>query len=1156
MGVREDSAGGDSPESGSGDQIVPVTEDGDGESERTGSQGEEDAEGEEEMVEKEHAIFSLIRSWKVLGSLAIVPIAVVIVLVAAVISLQAGRSERRDGPDRCIQYVNLLGQLSNAVAEECLLTVTLARRQGGLPHLLPAPLSTARRRTNTSLHSALHYDSEHSASVQLAPLPRLSAVLSLADLAQWRLDSAAGAGANAALGWCGDRVETVSDIMFGALRRSAGNAEPLRGAVGGAMLLAAISAAQQRQLSTQTAVGPVAAGASDAGPTASWVAWATGAPAAGRGSEVSPELPVLVQNALQTLDASWQKASVMLPEREAEPVRQAVTSLGRGALDWFAVRTAASLLPDQSHRQRWARSLAANGTLVNTNWDRMRGRVAAHLIGRMRDDTEEKMRATTSVVLVFLMIFGFLWLLSLVLWHYVTDGVEEKQVQKDFIDVDATLGMLRTYTSNIAVWLLDDIPSAARQAGVECGQMELHLMRSVGALRILRPFVPQWVFRKTLPEDMTEGVNYVEAPKYKQPADLEAQNDAIATGATEVASPLGSEGSPVPASLTAAAPAAAEGGGEPGSRLPESRRQSSSTRLTDSAPAHKGGLRRGSTKGQEALQRAPSFVRGDGKANGQVADPEDFMDTDEDEPAAESTGRALSAVCAETEKERADAMRRTSMMSQNQTAEIDWCDRRRALRLTAGFQGIAKLENVALLSISLRQLHSSGRLCIRESPAVAETLNSFLSDVAKLCEVHRATIVKFSPEAILVGFNMTWDIANGAEQHARIACKYANDLFNMYDERVAAMRDEERAFTAPPPITRGSRVEVREKSGKWMPATAVGTQPVTCIVDGGAEAKKWYETRPVVRCLLEQVVGSKDEGYPRIAAVCGPMHAGTVSTGTVRGFECLGPRMTRLRHISLLCEEFGVRCLVDGTTRERVLRAPILCGDSVELVEPAAKLEQLCRSAPGCEWTEALEKAAGMQFEVQAVPQEGEVEVLVEGEAVRIPVVACRHTVGVHQCAMVEDQGGGYEVISRLLSDREPVSARDKERQKKLDGVFRAARVRRYKLALKALDDYVQMYELDEVGAATARTAAMASMAHAALTGSDVDSHGLAQSPMIVRLRETLKTFAASQVAAPKAKLGTGAERISKFRDKSPAAAAAAPPAAAAASPTAAVAPS
>eukprot|EP01065_Artemidia_motanka_P034091 TRINITY_DN4124_c4_g4_i1.p1 TRINITY_DN4124_c4_g4~~TRINITY_DN4124_c4_g4_i1.p1 ORF type:complete len:1156 (+),score=280.96 TRINITY_DN4124_c4_g4_i1:51-3470(+) len=1041
------------------------------------------------------------RDVTVLGGCTFAPLLCVTVLVLASIVLAGQDGSDREAASDRVQLVRQLSLLANDVAEEGRLVAMLAQGYtsvAGAP--LESKLSEQRNATDRRLHTSLRIGRGD-----------LAGVLDQTSLASLRASASEATSASAIVSAYGDVVAGLSRVAFRVFEGSLLDVHPQRRVAVSGLLLTVAGAGQDEQGYMAGAIRPlVAAGAtvktaSEAAAPGSPLTWAEGVLAA---------VPVLyadtvgaLRAAEYVLDEAVEKVLLLLAPssrsdvseiRDRLAAAQGQRTAGHNMLE---ASTAAELVRSGAERHRVRDALYSNSSRLNEDLDTVRMRLSKQVNDAITERSEASQNVVGRGCLVLLLMCYFALLITMVLYHFSVDSSEEEQIKKDFTDERETLHMLNKYCNAISVWLLDDIPHGSSR-----GQMELRFVQAVNALRVLRPFVPQWAFRNHLPDDVMEAATYVEAPKYKQPAELEAQNQQLLScEASPQSQLLSSCASPLPPSESASptpvvqqSPQPLDGvATQPVSPLPTAEREGALSPPAQQPPksplsAPEAAARRRSNMSERLKSELLTAADAERRVSaGDVGIPqivedresEAQLDGSEEEVAVRAAGEGSPT------KDKAVSVHEPSEAPAADTVSY------RVLNLE---QKLKSRDDVTLVCVSLRDVDTTG--VELSTGIVGEALNEFICLVSDLCDDFQSTVVKTSPAGIFIGFNLSWELPT-AGRHALIAARFMIELTQRYQAVVEAQRDELRPV-GKRTFSKGEAVEVREKDAQWLKGEVVGLQPIRVKVDGH-DTRRWHEVRPETPvCDFERVLGSPENNYPRMAAVTGEMSVGIVNTGTFRSLECCGPRVIKLLHLVHLCHKFEIGMILDHNTRMKMTTAPVVDGDRVDILEPADRVRKACLDAKaGLGWNDAMAAACGTTVAVVQSYPDSTIELQLPATTARFPFVVVKHPLVAKQLTVLEssDTGiRGLETICQLTPL--PLDDEGRERQKKLDSVFRALKVKRYKLAERLLADYVSTWESVEV-TREAGTRSLAAAVAAATTPEYVDRREVLM-PSTVHLRQ------------------------------------------------------
>eukprot|EP00756_Hemistasia_phaeocysticola_P064005 Hpha_TRINITY_DN7463_c0_g1::TRINITY_DN7463_c0_g1_i1::g.95890::m.95890 len=1223
---------------------------------------EEETQGESQMDDAERLdiverMSNMYREPKVLCLCTFVPLVLIMSLVLASAGLVGNRNAADTRDTAAVLYVVRVSQLANRLSEEALLMTQLSQGYFGGNASSPE-IAAARLATDRALHSALWYEGKERGAVELKGVPQLSDFLTTAQLEAIRVQAEQSTRSSVVLQGYSTALHSLSRAGLGAFVRSVNNWHPRRSLFVSSVLMENIASAVTETNMVHGVVAPLTRRDAALVPRAklnaggSTLQWTQGLlPNVIQEASISDRSRATVR-----LSNFLQLGAVVLPSDSTSRARalaahQSSDTAREDVAGWYPLRSTAEIIPGQSERTEVVKNWYRNGTLLSHELSLICERVDEAAREEADKRLSSSVRTGTRVAITLLTVVAAV-ICGMILLQFIEATQEERCIAKDFEDEEDTLKMLRTYTACLGVWLTDDIPSSATALRKAKGQMELHFVHAVNALRTLRPFVPQWVFVKKPPEDMVTGASYIEAPKYKQPADLEGQEEGEASH-----SPLSSCLSPLPISVPASPDRQAKeavsqnllpkpAGTDPAKTPGEGPDISTTTEplvvntSTDGKPDATPDAKVGEGADKAVLERQQSSAAvkvkpvltvegaklGAEKTDAKSPKPGDrptrslsAVPTPEQSPitASASPGPSPSPgnpasldVKLESPKltsvppQRGNSFllkKRFSLQRDNEGEEsgTDTEERRRrisqrllnmtqtegqstqkteeqdeevvdpdkgdgddadaapeavirkpsehmVLQLGADYlprelnlaRGFRQCTDVSLVYVSMRHVH---KVCGDvPSERVQDAVNELLWVIADLCTQYQGTMIKASPGGYFVGFNLSWELSIPG-RHALAATRFAKDLHLRYREMVEMQRDVLRGGgspdgSVPSParmrFSKGDEVEVRDKpraetQEEWFKGIVHSVGPLKVLVAGG-EPRKWDEVRHKTRpCAMEQVIGDPDQGFPHISIVTGEMHAGVVNTGTFRTYECLGAKVTRMVQMESLAHEFGVAVMMDSVTKDKMLRAPILPGDMVEVMEPAERVKTSClQSKAGLGWNEAMEAACGTRCEVLGVNPDQTVELQLTGTTARFPAMVLKHIHTVKLLTILcQGEFQSPEVVVELACENGEPSAEEKEKQKKLDAVFRAFKVRRYKLSERLLMDYVNTWESGGGASKVEKALSLAQMVAAAASSQQADAREqIMTSRPTAHLKTTISHFAAQEAkSAVRAPLGKGA---------------------------------
>eukprot|EP01062_Namystynia_karyoxenos_P004248 TRINITY_DN1149_c0_g2_i2.p1 TRINITY_DN1149_c0_g2~~TRINITY_DN1149_c0_g2_i2.p1 ORF type:complete len:1152 (+),score=282.76 TRINITY_DN1149_c0_g2_i2:126-3458(+) len=996
------------------------------------------------------ALEAAARTPRMLFAATLVPLAVVVALSLAQVGRFGAQTADIVRPEPQVNFARLAGRLASALAHEA--QVQLMLLPGSSPTFITQQhLGEAQERTSKSLLLVMHLHGEHAGEVAVPGAPSVRDIITPEGLAAQRAAIAAGTVTPVrVLEWFGAAVDALAVVALGAHRRSASNLFPLRRALGHAVLQQSLAAAQREQTLGRLAVELAAAGEvqEGRGREASLAWWHAGG--ASRVAPAGPTAARAARGALNELAAAITAAEVLTAAETFEAVQ---AGIGRAAAQrsvlrgFFPSRLARDML-GAPQRRDLLRSWWGNSSAVTNDFASIQGKAQGLLTGSLLDERKSSASLVGTWVAMLCFLLVVFVLCFLVLWNLARDTREEALVSADFEDNEATLQMIRDYCNHIAVWLLDDIrPDVPKE---EQGQMELRLRRTVNALYHLRPFVPPWVFASVPAQDIKEAAQYVEKPKYKQPSiDITAE---MQQGAPDGDAPRGGSNTVVKRVSVVAPPTTAAVARAPSAAAPAP------------APARD--------------PAAPDAAAGDAAEHAKqtefvLAPKETSEGSDADSDASLSPQGRLARRNSKffQEEEEEDCLQEEVPTTEEDLAKIsadmNWLPRTLNLKQGLERQDQLSIVLVTLANMNSRETHSATRDAPYRDPwALAHGMNQFLQLVSDIAEAHEGCIVKIEPEAIYVGFNLTWQMKRPA-RCARNACSFATALAVNYQEAVEHLRAIE-SSPGEGEIRVGGKVEMKAADGTWRSGTVSSLRPLKVVEEGSTEAKRYEEVHAVQpMCCMEQCVGSPEVGAPMMVVVSGDLYAGPINTGTFRSFDFFGPRVRRMLRLRQLGSELAIRVVVDARTREYVSRTPLQDGDLVMLVESADRLQQVCQASSSCEWNQDMADAAGHVVQVQAVHPDGSAEVeLQDGSSVRLPLQAMRQALAIHAVGMLHEDGlswdsHNYEIFCELMAQE--LTREKREQQAVLDHVFQCIRQRRFKPAERSLQMYIDAYESVEV---------------------------------------------------------------------------------------------
>eukprot|EP00659_Diplonema_papillatum_P019397 gene19397-29881_t len=127
--------------------------------------------------------------------------------------------------------------------------------------------------------------------------------------------------------------------------------------------------------------------------------------------------------------------------------------------------------------------------------------LAAEALAALSESDRHRQKAGALWLMTGLALVAFSLLVSHLILTYRKRTHDEERIMRDFGSPDDTARMIGNYCKRIENWDLD-LDLALCKAD---SQMELQLCTAVNALRIIKPFVPMWVFTLREPKDKVDA---------------------------------------------------------------------------------------------------------------------------------------------------------------------------------------------------------------------------------------------------------------------------------------------------------------------------------------------------------------------------------------------------------------------------------------------------------------------------------------------------------------------------------------------------------------------------------------------------------------------------------------------------------------------------